>query len=82
MNSDDAIILGDINAHSPLWHSKLPCDSRGSKLSEEIEASSYIVLNEKCHTGITSTCKSSPDITLQPQPGDEHKLENRKSAGL
>lgn len=47
MNSDDAIILGDINAHSPLWHSKLPRDSRGSQLSEEVEASSYIVLNEK-----------------------------------
>ena len=57
--------------------------SRGSKLSEEIEASSYIVLNEKCHTRITSTCKSSPDITLcNPSLVMNTCDENRKSAGV
>ena len=61
---DDSIIVGDINAHNPLWHSKLQCDARGNNIPAEIDNSNHVVLNEKAHTRITEQCKSSPDISL------------------
>lgn len=53
----DCLILGDINAHNELWFSNLGNDSRGDDIAEEIDASSFGVLNEDTHT-------RSPDISL------------------
>ena len=58
------IILGDFNAHSPLWHSDLEADDRGTLLEQEISDSEIGVLNEETPTRSTANCTSSPDITL------------------
>ena len=59
---EDCIIVGDFNAHSPLWHSKLPEDTGGNNIASEIDLSNHVVLNEKASTRVTDSCESSPDI--------------------
>ena len=44
---DDFINFGDLYAHSPLWHSKLPDDTRGNDIASEIDLPNHVVLNKK-----------------------------------
>ena len=60
----DALILGDINAHDQLWHSRIQ-DSRGQLLAEEILDSNLGVMNEDVPTRLPSNNQpTSPDISL------------------
>ena len=59
-----SLILGDINAHDPLWCSSIQ-DSRGKTLADEIEASSFGALNTPTATRMpTSGQATSPDVSL------------------
>ena len=63
---DDAIIVGDINAHDALWHSPLQ-DTRGTEISETIGSSMLGVLNQDTPTRLPLTADgqpTSPDISL------------------
>ena len=60
----DSLVLGDFNAHDPLWHSSIQ-DNRGSDLAEIIGNSPYGVLNENMPTRLPSNGNAtSPDISL------------------
>ena len=62
LDLDDCIIVGYFNAHSPLWHSKPPEETRGSNFATEIDPSNHVVLNEKASTRVIDYCKSSKHI--------------------
>ena len=57
-------ILGDFNAYSPLWHSKLPGETKGNNIASEIHISNHAVLNETARTKAKNSCKNYPDISL------------------
>ena len=60
----DSLVLGDFNAHDPLWHSSIQ-DTRGSEIADTIGNSSYGVLNENMPTRLPSNgTATSPDISL------------------
>ncbi len=60
----DTLLIGDFNAHDPLWSSGTP-DSRGTSFAAEINLSDMAVLNSNSHTRITkNNAGSSPDISL------------------
>ena len=63
LKTDNTLVLGDANAHDPLWHSPL-IDTRGNKLAGEIEFSDYGVLNENTPTRLPSNQPTSPDVSL------------------
>ena len=64
LKTDNILVLGDANAHDPLWYSSL-VDTRGNKLAGEIEFSDYGVLNENTPTRIPSNNQpTSPDVSL------------------
>ncbi|KAH7711067.1 putative reverse transcriptase - house mosquito [Aphelenchoides avenae] len=63
-DTSDTLVLGDLNAHDPLWHSTR-ADARGSALSEEMLDSNYGVLNEDAPTRLPSAGEpTSPDVSL------------------
>lgn len=62
--SNDHIIVGDIKAHNSAWYSALGDDARGTDISEQIADSELGILNEDCPTRVTTSCNSSPDISL------------------
>lgn len=64
LNMNDCLIVGDINAHNDLWFSDIQSDSRGEDIAEQIDASSFGILNEHSPTRIAQDTQSSPDITL------------------
>lgn len=63
---DDTIILGDFNAHDPLWYSNgNDSSNRGDNLAEEISATTYTVLNGNTPTRLPKNGNpTSPDISL------------------
>ena len=64
LSEPDSLILGDFNAHNPLWYSNIQ-DARGEKLAEEIAESNFGVLNENVPTRLPSNGQpTSPDISL------------------
>ena len=64
LSHNNALLLGDANAHDPTWFSTI-ADTRGSKLSAEIEESEMGILNENCPTRLPSNHQpTSPDISL------------------
>ena len=64
LSFNNAIILGDFNAHDPLWYSSLS-DARGSTLAEEIGDSNFGTLNCDKPTRLPSNGQpTSPDISL------------------
>ena len=64
LNTDDTLILGDLNAHDALWHSPIS-DSRGSIISDEIGNSNFATINEDSPTRLPSNGQpTSPDVTL------------------
>jgi hypothetical protein len=61
---DDALILGDFNAHDGAWHSSLS-DSRGNSLVQQIEISDFFILNSDSHTRCPPNgATTSPDLSL------------------
>ena len=44
LNKLDSLILGDFNAHHPLWHSKANQDVRGEDIAELVDNSDFGVL--------------------------------------
>lgn len=64
METPDCLVLADINAHHSLWHSNIPPDRRGTILADEINASSFGVLNGPSPTRLATNATSSPDVTL------------------
>ena len=64
LNDDDLLILGDMNAHDPLWFSPIS-DTRGSTFSDEIGSSNLATLNDDNPTRLPSNGQpTSPDISL------------------
>ena len=61
---ENAVILGDFNAHHCLWNSSAEPDKRGEELAAVIESSNFAALNEEEPTRVTKNCMSSPDVTL------------------
>ena len=60
----NSLVLGDFNAHDPLWHSSLQ-DQRGLDIAETIGNSNYGVLNDNSPTRLPSNGNAtSPDISL------------------
>ena len=60
----NAIILGDANAHDPLWHSSI-LNTRGGTLAGEIDNSDFGVLNGNSPTRLPRNAQAtSPDISL------------------
>ena len=65
---NSTIIMGDFNAHDPLWFSPIQ-DSRGTLVSDEIGASSFGVLNLDMPTRTSRNSQpTSPDISLAGPP--------------
>ena len=64
-STPDSIITGDVNAHSPLWHSPLT-DHRGLLIESLIINSNHLTLNSNCPTRVpfhSNQQPTSPDIT-------------------
>ena len=62
--NDDGYLLGDINAHDPLWSSSIQ-DARGALLAEVIGDSNLGVMNTESPTRLpTNGQPTSPDISL------------------
>ncbi|KAH7684498.1 pol-like protein, partial [Aphelenchoides avenae] len=63
-DASDTLVLGDLNAHDPLWHSTR-ADAKGTALSEEMLDSNYGVLNEDTPSRLPSAGEpTSPDVSL------------------
>ncbi len=56
---------GDLNAHSPLWDTNQPSDTRGEQLEDWVIAHSASVLNDGAATLLNRTTGglSSPDVS-------------------
>ena len=52
---DDCIIVGEFNALSPLWYSKLREDTIRKNIASEIDLSCHVILNEKASTRVTDS---------------------------
>jgi hypothetical protein len=66
---NDALFLGDFNAHHPSWFSPWdPSDPRGDLLASELDSSELCILNSNLSTRLPfgNTPSSSPDISLAP----------------
>ena len=64
-NLPNSIISGDINAHSPIWHSHTT-DHRGDLIADLLGNSDHITLNTYTHTRLPFAANqqpTSPDIT-------------------
>lgn len=64
LDGDDSLVLGDFNAHDPLWYSSLS-DSRGLDVAALIARSNMTVMNEDSPTRLPKDRQpTSPDISL------------------
>ena len=64
-NIPNSLIVGDINAHSQLWHSSI-ADHRGDVITSLLQGSDHVVLNSDAHTRTPPQATqqaTSPDIT-------------------
>ena len=52
-NIPDSLIVGDVNAHSQLWHSPTP-DHRGDVIASILQGSTHVILNQDTHTHVHS----------------------------
>jgi hypothetical protein len=61
---DDALVPGDLNAHDAAWFSS-SSDARGESLAQQIDISSFFILNSDSPTRCPSNGNNtSPDISL------------------
>lgn len=58
------LILGDVNAHHQAWYSSIPDDPRGIDILDQVDTSDFGILNENSPTRVTTSCSSSPDVSL------------------
>ena len=68
-NSPDNFILGDFNAHHPIWDSLISPDPPGNDLFRWITSSGLEILNDPASTTLlhhSTGSRSSPDISLAP----------------
>ena len=64
LSHNNALLLGDVNAHDPTWFSTI-ADTRGSKLAADIDESEMGIVNENCPTRLPSNQQqTSPDVSL------------------
>ena len=64
ITNDDALILGDLNAHSGAWHSSLS-DRRGEAIAAAVVHQPFFFLNLDCPTRkARDETKSSPDVSI------------------
>ena len=64
-NIPHSVLIGDVNAHSTLWHSYTD-DHRGQQIADVIRNSDHITLNTNTRTRVPNTTlqqTSLPDIT-------------------
>lgn len=61
---NDCLILGDVNAHHPLWDAFLLADQRGDELAKQIDQHDFGIVNAMSPTRIDGITVSSPDISL------------------
>jgi hypothetical protein len=69
--SNDALILGDFNAHHASWYSPCdPSDLRGDQLASVLDSSNLCILNSDTPTRLPSNNypSPSPDISRSPSP--------------
>jgi hypothetical protein len=65
--TDDSLIVGDFNAHSPIWDHTHPSDQRGETLEDWLSAEGLATLNSgepTCVSRIEGQRDSAPDISL------------------
>lgn len=61
---EDALILGDLNAHDVLWHSSIQ-DARGEIFADQINDSNFGVINAELPTRLPKDGQAtSPDVSL------------------
>ncbi|KAA0195738.1 hypothetical protein HAZT_HAZT003729 [Hyalella azteca] len=64
LTKEDALVLGDFNAHHEAWHSNLANDQRGTSIAQQIDDSFFTILNGQSQTRVTGNSTSSPDVSL------------------
>ncbi|XP_073830575.1 uncharacterized protein [Musca autumnalis] len=64
LEGHNRLVLGDFNAHHEMWHSALGNDQIGIALAEQIDSSTFCLVNEDAPIRIRGACHSSPDITI------------------
>jgi hypothetical protein len=77
------MILGDVNAHSQLWHSEATNDPRGNALADIISNRSCGVINEDLPTRVTDLASTAPDISIVSSnliPCSTWKIANKMSS--
>ncbi|MCP3662500.1 MAG: hypothetical protein GY696_08405, partial [Gammaproteobacteria bacterium] len=77
------MILGDVNAHSQLWHSDATNDSRGNALADAISGCPCGIINEDMPTRVTNFASTAPDITIVSSnliPTTTWKVVNKMSS--
>ena len=83
-NLPNSIISGDINAHSPIWHSHTT-DHRGDLIADLLGNSDHITLNTNTHT-FTFCSKSTTNVTRHNihhhKPVQSYSLGNTKCTQL
>ena len=83
-NLPNSIISGDINAHSPIWHSHTT-DHRGDLIADLLGNSDHITLSTNTHT-FTFCSKSTTNVTRHNihhhQPVQSYSLGNTKCTQL
>ena len=65
--TDDSLIVGDFNAHSPIWDHSHPSDQRGETLEDWLSAEGLATLNSGEPTRVSrieGQRDSAPDISL------------------
>ena len=64
LTSSNTLVLGDFNAHDPLWHSSLS-DARGDVFAAEIDGAPFATINSNSPTRCPPNARpTSPDISL------------------
>lgn len=57
-------IMGNFNAHHPIWNSAQPADTRGNELADQISYSDDGVINENAPTKVVGDTATSPGIII------------------
>lgn len=63
--TENCLVLGDLNAHHSVWCSGVEEDFRGAAFMDEIDLSTFVVLNDLSPTRLPSHGNpSSPDVSI------------------
>ena len=61
---ESLLLLGDINAHNPLWYSDDTADRRGLQLADWLEGTNLGILNDNQPTRTTNNSSTAPDVSI------------------